>query len=137
MKSYGCIVVGLIGLAVALVTFPVWAMGPAVFMDSERKIRSFHSSPDGNRYATVEEFTVGGVPNIVVIVRNHWLPNWYLTGCVAASHYQGANVLLEWTSNSSIALTSDVEQQYWDAGNAPFREGKCETVKTTIETAQK
>jgi hypothetical protein len=71
-----------------LVTLPVWGMGVAVFLDSTRTVLDRHPSPDGARIAQVERIVVGGVPSIVVIVRSWWMPNWYLAGCVAASHYE-------------------------------------------------
>jgi hypothetical protein len=78
---------------------------------------------------------IGGVPNIVVMVRSWWLPNWYLTGCAAVSHYEEAEAQIRWTSNNAITVTHSGDQLYWDVGSAPFHDSPCETV--TVRLANK
>jgi hypothetical protein len=116
----------------AFLTLPFWGMGPAVFLDSNRTVLSRAISPDGARSAQVERIVVGGVPNIVVIVRSWWLPNWYLTGCVAAFHYEEAKAQIRWTSNNAVTVTHSGDQLDWDIGSAPFHNASCESVKVTF-----
>ncbi len=118
---------------IAIITVPFWAMGPAAYLDSEWTIRTSKTSPDGSKIATVEEIVVGGVPNIVIIVRDRWLPSWYFTGCIASSHYDDVDVTLEWVSDDSIMLISDAEPQYWNAGMAPFRNATCASITTVLK----
>ena len=127
-------------LVIVIATFPFWAMllmGPAVYIDSERATRTVQTSPDGSRIASIEEIEVGGIPNIVIIVRDWWLPSWYFTGCIASSHYRDVDVSLEWISNSSIKLTSDAEPRFWDAEMAPFRNAPCKDLTTKLEMVDK
>lgn len=123
-------VVAGVALVIAVVTFPLWAMGSAVYLDSQRVTRSVEASPNGSKIASVEEIVVGGVPNVVIIIRDWWIPSWYFTGCVASSHYDDVNVSLEWLSNSSIELLSNAEPRYWNADMAPFRNAPCTDVTT-------
>ncbi len=126
-------------LVIAIATFPLWAMammGPAVYFGSERVTRAAEASPDGKKIASVEEIVVGGVPNIVIIIRDWWLPSWYFTGCVASSHYDDVDASLEWVSNTTIQLRSNAEPRYWKAEGAPFRNAPCKGVTTVpIEVA--
>lgn len=59
----------------AFATLPIWGMGSAAFFDSERTVLAREVSPSGKRIAQVERLTVGGVPNIVVMLRPPWMPN--------------------------------------------------------------
>lgn len=117
---------------VGLLTFPIWGMGVAVFHDSQRTVLARQTSPDGNRIAQAERLVVGGVPNIVVIVRDWWMPNWYLSGCVAAAHYEETSAAIEWASNNALTITSDDESRFWNVGEAPFHQRSCTKVATTI-----
>jgi hypothetical protein len=119
-------------LLFAFGTLPFWGMGPAVLLDSSRTIISKTTSPDGRRSAQVERMTVGGVPNIVVVVRSWWLPNWYITGCAAVSHYGDANAQVRWTSNKAIAVAHAGDQLNWDIGSAPFHNAPCEDLTVTL-----
>jgi hypothetical protein len=112
-------------LVVAIVTLPFWGMGTAVFLDSERTIVSRAVSPDGKRTAQVERMVVGGVPSIVVMVRSARIPNWYLTGCVAAHHYEESAAQIRWLSNSMLEVRHADDQRFWELGSAPFHHGHC------------
>ena len=113
-------------------TFPIWGMGPAVFLDSNRAILSRHFSPDRARVAQVERLVVGGVPSIVVKVRQTWMPDWYLAGCVAASHYENTDADVAWSSNDSLVVLTTAELRSWRKGDAPFHPEACRTVSTVI-----
>jgi hypothetical protein len=117
---------------VALVTLPLWGMGPAVFLDSRRTVISRIRSPDALRSAQVERLIVGGVPSIVVMVRSWWLPDWYLVGCAAASHYEDAKAQVRWTSNRAIVVIHTDKPLYWDIGSAPFHSQPCESVSVAL-----
>lgn len=120
-------------VVIAVVTLPFWGMGPAVFLDSKRMVISRAVSPDGKRTAQVERIVVGGVPTIVVMVRPVWMPNWYLAGCAAASHYQNAAAGVHWTSNSTIHVRHTDARLYWNTGTAPFHNDPCENLSLTFE----
>lgn len=119
------ILIFVVAVLTAVVTIPFWGMGPAVFLDSERTVISRIVSPDGKRVAQVERIIVGGEPSIVIMVRSAWMPNWYLSGCAAASHYQDADARLRWTSNSAISITHTDDPIYWRIGSAPFHNEAC------------
>ena len=128
----------LIGLTVfsgAVLTLPIWGMGPAVFLDSPRTIVSRSVSPDGKRVAQVERLVVGGVPNIVIIIRASWMPNWYLAGCAAAAHYEETSVAVRWTTNSEIELNSESDIRLWARNGAPFHPGACGNVRVKWKNA--
>jgi hypothetical protein len=110
-----------------LVSFPVWGMGVAVFMDITRSVISARPSPDGRRIAQVETINVGGVPSTVVTVRSSWKPNWYLASCAAAYHYHdgGTVTRVEWTSAKSLKVSSTANSGEWQIGVAPFLNGTC------------
>jgi hypothetical protein len=101
-------------------------MGPAVFLDSKRTILSKAASPDGKRIAQVERIVVGGAPSIVVLVRPRWMPDWYLTGCAAASHYHDTEAHVHWTASDVILVTHTDDQTFWDIDSAPFHSTPCE-----------
>jgi hypothetical protein len=101
-------------------------------LDSSRTVISRNISPDGRRSAQVERIVVGGVPNIVVMVRSWWLPNWYIAGCAAASHYMDANAQVRWTSNSAISVIHTDERLSWDVGSAPFHNQPCESISVAL-----
>lgn len=130
MSKTGCWIFAGAALMIGIITIPMWGMGPAVYLDSERTIRTSKASPDRSKIATVEEIFVGGVPNIVIIVRDRWLPSWYFTGCVASSHYDDVDVSVEWVSNNSIKLLSNAESRFWKADMAPFRNTSCADIMT-------
>jgi hypothetical protein len=106
-------------------------MGLAVFLDAERTVLSRHPSPDGKRVAQVERLVVGGVPSIVVIVRSWWIPNWYLAGCVAASHYQNTKADAVWKSNDSLAVMTMDDVGAWTK-SAPFKGRACSQLNINI-----
>jgi hypothetical protein len=116
-----------------VVTLPLWGMGPAVFLDSKRTLISQTPSPDGKRVAQVERILVGGVPSIVVMVRPEWMPNWYLTGCAAASHYREADARVHWATNDAIVVTHSGDQRFWDIGSAPFHSAPCDGLTVTFD----
>jgi hypothetical protein len=116
----------------AAVTFPIWAMGPAVFLDAQRSVVARRPSPDGRRIAQIERLVVGGVPSIVITVRSWWMPNWYLAACAAASHYQDTDARLLWKSNDSLAVLTKGDIRFWAKGDAPFHRGQCTGLNTTI-----
>ena len=118
--------VAAISLLCTVVTFPFWGMGAAVFLDSERMIISRSSSPDQSRIAQVERIVVGGVPSIVVMVRSRWMPNSYLAGCAAASHYQDAKASVRWASKDAIVVTHTGDRLFWHTGSAPFHRAPCD-----------
>ncbi len=113
-------------LVLAIATLPIWGMGLAVFLDSERTMLARSSSPDSNRVAQVERIIVGGAPSIVVMVRSWWMPDWYLTGCAAASHYRDAHARVSWPSNGEIVVQHTDDQRFWETGSAPFHHKRCE-----------
>jgi hypothetical protein len=115
-------------VAIAVVTLPIWGMWPAVFLDSQRRVMSRAVSPDGKRIAQVERIVVGGVPSIVIKVRSRFMPNWYLSGCAAASHYRDATARVRWTSESVIEIRHTDAQRFWRLGSAPFHNGECENL---------
>jgi hypothetical protein len=123
-----------IGLAVAaaVVTLPIWGMGPAVFMDSDRTILSRALSPDGTHVAQIERLVVGGAPSIIVTVRAAWMPNWYLLGCVAGSHYGETSARLRWQSNRSLIVATRTEARFWRTDGAPFHRTGCSNLTTSI-----
>lgn len=116
-----------------LLTLPIWGMGPAAFLDSQRAVISRVSSPDGTRVAQVERIVVGGAPSIVVMVRPRWMPDWYLAGCAAASHYQEAKAQVRWSTNDAIVVSYAGDQMYWRTGSAPFHSAPCEGLAVTFE----
>lgn len=128
---------------IALIVFPIllfalfalatWGMGLAGFLDSDRVVISGAVSPDASRSAQVERMVVGGVPSIVVMVRSRWLPNWYLTGCAAASHYEEVEAEVRWTSNNAITVRHSGDQRFWKVGAAPFHNGSCESVTVKFD----
>jgi hypothetical protein len=122
------ILISAIIFMIVFVTFPIWGMGPAVFLDSRRAVLSRAVSPDGRRIAQVERIIVGGVPSIVVMVRPSWMPNWYLAGCAAASHYQDAEAHVRWATNGAIEVRHTDSNLYWDKGSAPFHNDTCENL---------
>lgn len=127
--------VGLVAIiAVAVMTLPLWGMGPATFLDSDRMILSSAASPDGTRIAQVERLTVGGVPRIVVTVRARWKPNWYLASCAAASHYEEVAAKVGWSSNRAIRISA-AEPERWELKSAPFRHGGCPDLAVQINGA--
>lgn len=115
-----------------ILTLPYWGMGPAVFLDSERSVISRASSPDGKRVAQVERVIVGGEPSIVILIRRSWEPDWYLTGCVAASHYQDEQARIEWASNTRFIIFHG-PQGYWDNKSAPFHNNPCSDVTAIFQ----
>jgi hypothetical protein len=132
MSKIGCWIFAGAALMIAIITIPIWGMGPAVYLDSERTIRTSKASPDDSKIASVEEIVVGGVPSIVIIVRDRWLPSWYFTGCVVSSHYEDVDVSVEWVSNTTIKVLSEAEPSYWNAGRAPFRNAPCTGISTML-----
>ncbi len=120
----------------AIVTLPVWGWGPAYYLDMERTVLSTVPSPDGGRIASVERVVVGGEPTIVVMIRDRWLPDWYLTGCVATSHYQDASADVEWVSSRMMTIRTDGEPRFWSAHSAPFHEGRCSDISATIDVVR-
>jgi hypothetical protein len=76
---------------------------------------------------------VGGVPSIVVLVRQSWMPNWYLAGCVAAAHYPDAKANVRWTSNNSLTIIHSDPPYYWDPNSAPFHNNPCKEVRVTLQ----
>jgi hypothetical protein len=116
----------------AVGTLPFWGMGPAVFLDSKRTVISRATSPDGTRVAQIERIVVGGTPSIVVMVRPQWIPDWYLTGCAAASHYQDALAQVRWSTKDAIAVTHTDDRLYWDIGSAPFHNAPCNNLAVTF-----
>lgn len=121
-----------IGVTAAVVTFPIWAMGPAVFMDSERTILSRALSPDRTHVAQIERLVVGGVPSIIVTVRPAWVPNWYLLECVVASHYHQTSARLRWQSNRSLIVATPAEARSWRTDGAPFHPTGCSDFPVSI-----
>jgi hypothetical protein len=119
------LLVVLLSLIVAVLTLPIWGMGPAMFLDSERTILSRSVSPDRKRIAQVERLVVGGVPNIVILVRPTWMPNWYLAGCAAASHYQETKAAVRWIRADKVEVTVDTDLGFWSTDSAPFHHGGC------------
>ncbi|MFA6113164.1 MAG: hypothetical protein WC729_04210 [Sphingomonas sp.] len=132
------LVLAVIGI-MAIFTLPLWGMGPAILLDSDRTILSAHASPDGRLIAQIERFTVGGapdgVPSIVVIVRPWWAPNWYIAGCAAASHYQEASARLVWTGNMKLQLMVQGDPSEWTIGSAPFHNGGCPGLSLALAPA--
>jgi hypothetical protein len=123
---------------VGLVTLPFWGMGPAVFLDSERTVISRAKSPDGARTAQVERIVIGGVPSIVIVVRRWWMPDWYLAGCAAASHYQEAKASVRWVSNGSIEVRHTDGRLFWDeTGHAPFHNKTCGDLSVTFDEVRR
>ena len=120
-----------VAVVLAVATLPIWGMGVAVFLDAERTILSRHPSPDGSRIAQVERLVVGGVPSLVVVVRSSWMPNWYLTGCVAASHYQDTAARPVWKSNDTLVVRSADDARYWKK-DAPFKGSACTNIKVRV-----
>jgi hypothetical protein len=119
-------------LAAALVTVPIWGMGPAVFLDSQRTVMSRHISPNGDRVAQVERIIVGGAPSVVVMVRSKWMPDWYLLGCSAASHYGEAKASVRWVSTNAINVIPSDKSDGWRTGSAPFHHGSCDSVSVSF-----
>ena len=122
-----------IAVVCGLVTLPIWGMGPAVFLDADRSTISHVPSPDGTLVAQVERIVVGGAPSIVVVVRPWWMPNWYLSGCAAASHYLDADALVAWTSENAIVVTHTDDKRFWNIGSAPFHSTPCNDLSVKFE----
>ncbi|WP_448662695.1 hypothetical protein ACG3SL_18885 [Sphingomonas sp. CJ20] len=134
VKRSRAILLSIAGIVAFLIlTLPYWGMGSAVFLDSERSVISRASSPDGKRIAQVERVIVGGEPSIVILVRRSWEPDWYLTGCVAASHYQDEQARIEWASNARLIIFHGGPQSYWD-NSAPFHNNPCSDVTAIFQT---
>jgi len=111
--------------AAAIVTLPIWTMGLAVLADSERTILSKSLSPNGKQIAQVERLVVGGVPNIVIMTRPAWAPDWYLVGCAATSHYGEALASVRWISDDLIEIAHDDQRASWSSDSAPFHNEPC------------
>jgi hypothetical protein len=126
------VLVGGVMFTLAIVTLPIWGMGAAVFLDSDRSILSREVSPDGSRIAQVERLVVGGVPNIVVVIRASWLPDWYLAGCAATSHYGETRAAVRWITNNEIEVSSAGGRQFWSSNSAPFHHGACDDVRVKL-----
>ena len=124
-----------LAVAAAVVTLPIWGMGPAVFMDSDRTILSHTLSPDRRHVAQIERLVVGGVPSIVVTVRRAWMPNWYLLECVAASHYEETSARLRWHSNGSLIIATPTEARFWRTDGAPFHPTGCSDFSVSVVQA--
>lgn len=112
----GCLLV----LAIVVLTAPVTMMGPAVYLDSRREVRSELPSPDSRWIAQLERITVGGAPSMVVTVRRWWQPNWYLTSCKAVSYYGNALAQLRWLDDTHLAVAAHTGPEQWD-NIPPFR----------------
>lgn len=127
------ILITIVVFIVGFVTLPFWGMGPAVFLDSERTVISRAKSPNGVRTAQVERIVVGGVPSIVIMVRSWWMPDWYLVGCGAASHYKDAEANIRWVSNRRIEIRHTDGRLFWEeAGHAPFHNEVCSDLSVTF-----
>lgn len=113
-------------------TLSLWGMGAAVFLDSERTVLSRLPSPDGKRIASVERIVVGGAPSIVVIVRPAWMPDWYLTGCAAVSHYEDAKARARWTTINALEVRHTEDRRFWKTGSAPFHNEACSNLAVTL-----
>ena len=122
------------GLWCGLVTLPIWGMGLAVFLDAERSTISHVPSPSGMLIAQVERIVVGGSPSIVVVVRPWWTPNWYLSGCAAASHYTDAEARVAWKSEHAIVVRHTDGRRFWKLGSAPFHSKPCANLSVTFES---
>lgn len=124
-----------IGLAAvaAVVSVPIWGMGAAVFVDSDRTVLSRVLSQDHTHVAQLERLVVGGAPSIVVTVRPVWLPSWYLLECVAASHYQETTARVAWVSNRSLTVTTNpAEARAWRTDGAAFHPSGCHGFSANI-----
>src|SRR3569833_1620083 len=97
-----CLCVAGLAVAMAQKTETIWGMGVAIFLDSERTVVSRQLSPSGKRIAQVERIVVGGVPSSVVMARPRWMPDRYLFGCAATSHYGDATAQLRWASEKML-----------------------------------
>jgi len=126
-------ITGLAVVAAAVITLPIWGMGPAVFLDSERRILARAPSPDGRRVAQVERIVVGGAPSIVILIRSRWTPNWYLTGCIAARHYQDAQARISWAGDRSLRIRATDDPRNWSDQMAPLHGNPCRDVTTTFQ----
>jgi len=124
-----CTAIGIAGTA--CFTLPIWGMAPAVFLDSQRTVIARSISPDGRRVAQVERLVVGGVPNIVVMVRSSRAPDWYLVGCAAASHHGETDAALRWTSGYTLEI-SQRDGKFWQQGYAPFHDKPCPALEVTF-----
>ena len=120
-----------VAVVLAVGTLPIWGMGVAVFLDARRTVLVRQPSPDGRRIAQVERMVVGGVPSIVVIVRSWWMPDWYLSGCVAASHYEEVDARILWRSNNSLVVQTRGDRGNWTRG-APFKGKSCSQLETAV-----
>jgi hypothetical protein len=120
-----------LAIVLAVVTLPIWGMGLAVFLDAKRTVLARQPSPDGERIAQVERMVVGGVPSIVVIVRSWWMPDWYLGGCVAASHYENMDARAFWKSNGSLVVQTRGDVGEWTK-SAPFKHKRCSQLETAV-----
>ena len=125
------LVIALSGSATVLM-LPTWGMGLATFLDSERTILTRVDAPDGRLIAQVERIVVGGVPNIVVVVRPSWTPDWYLAGCAAASHYEEAPASVRWTSARTLEIIHASDDPSWRLGSAPFKHRSCGDLGVTL-----
>ena len=113
VRLLGC---GCLLAAICIAAGPVILMGP---LDSQRRILSRASSPDGRWIAQLERLTVGGAPNIVVTLRRSWQPNWYLTSCKAVSYYGDTRAVLRWEAPTRLAVIAEGNSG-WN-NHAPFR----------------
>jgi hypothetical protein len=118
----------------AVVSLPFWGWGVAAYLDSKRIVLSRVPSPDGMRVAQVERIIVGGTPSIVVIVRPQWMPDWYIAGCAAASHYEDAEAQAHWSTNNAITVTDGRDPHHWSIGSAPFHNAPCGGLNVTVDT---
>lgn len=134
MRRTNQIVVGVILASVLLfvVTFPIWGMGAAMFLDADRAVISSQPSPDGRRIAQIERLVVGSVPSVVVTVRPSWMPDWYLPACAAASHYRDTKVAIAWGSPGSLTIRSNARSKSWKVGIAPFHNRPCSNLSIAV-----
>ena len=60
------------------------------------------------------------------------MPDWYLAGCAAASHYQDADAHVRWITNGAIVVEHAGDQLYWDTNSAPFHSAPCDGLTVTF-----
>ncbi len=61
------------------------------------------------------------------------MPDWYLAGCAAASHYHDAEASIQWVSNSSIEIHHTDSRLFWnEGGHVPFHDKACSDLSVTF-----
>jgi hypothetical protein len=61
------------------------------------------------------------------------MPNWYLAGCAATSHYRDTEAVIAWAGSDTIVVMHTDDPQFWGADSAPFHKAPCDHLTVTFK----